>query len=212
MAEDQQREAIEKRRREVIESAARSVISTLTVKQRRFVIEYLVHGNATKAAETAGYADPNKQGSRLRHTKQIQDAINAYFREQEMASVEVIARLSQYGRAEYADYLRADGQGHVSVDVQALIQDGKAHLIKGVKETQFGQVIEFQDSMAALVHLGRYHALFTDKTQEEHTGDKERPIVHQFDLSNVPLDLLHALATQDGPPAEPGKPGGAADD
>ena len=40
-------------------------MSELTPKQQRFVEEYLIDLNATKAAVRAGYAQPNKQGPRM---------------------------------------------------------------------------------------------------------------------------------------------------
>ena len=40
-------------------------MSKLTPKQQRFVEEYLIDLNATKAAVRAGYAQPNKQGPRM---------------------------------------------------------------------------------------------------------------------------------------------------
>lgn len=38
---------------------------TLSLKQERFVAEYLKTGNATEAARQAGYTHPNTQGPRL---------------------------------------------------------------------------------------------------------------------------------------------------
>jgi hypothetical protein len=49
----------------------------LSPKQRRFVQEYLLHLNATKAAELAGYKNPNKQGPRLLVNVGIAQAIKA---------------------------------------------------------------------------------------------------------------------------------------
>lgn len=54
----------------------------LSAKQRRFVAEYLKSKNATKAAEAAGYAHPNKQGPRLLVNVGIAAAIAAGLAEQ----------------------------------------------------------------------------------------------------------------------------------
>lgn len=154
----------EQHRRVIIESAAKSVISTLSVQQRRFVIEYLVHGNASRAAETAGYAHPDKQGSRLRQNRKVKDAIDNYFRQQEMSAGEVAARLSEQASAAYADYIGDDG----SVDLAAMRRDGKMHLVKEITYTRTGQrAVKFHDAQQALVHMGRKHGLFTEKTRVE---------------------------------------------
>lgn len=75
-----------------------------------------------------------------------------------MGPDEVLLRLAEQARAEYSAYLQIDG----TVDLARLLQDGKGHLIKGIKETAHGRTIEFYDGQAALVHLGKHHGLFKD--------------------------------------------------
>lgn len=82
------------------------------------------------------------------------------------------------GKINYAEVIK-DGNGHlieqvIGVDVEGMIADGKSHLIKGVKHTPKGINIEFYDAQAALVHVGRHHKLFTDKS--EVTGKDGGPI------------------------------------
>jgi len=148
--------------RDEIETAVNGVVSGLSRMMRVFLIEYLVHGNATKAAETAGYAHPSQQGSRLAHSKKIVAAIDQYFHAQELSAVQVIARLSEQGRAEYAQFFRNDG----TVDLKKMRKAGKMHLIKSIKPTMHGLAVEFYDAQQALVHVGRYHGLFTDKVEQ----------------------------------------------
>lgn len=38
---------------------------TLTLRQQRFVLEYIETGNATESARRAGYANPNMHGARM---------------------------------------------------------------------------------------------------------------------------------------------------
>jgi hypothetical protein len=134
------------------------VVSKLSAMQRQFLIEYLITSNATKAAEIAGYSNPNSQGSRLLTYPKIQEAISEYFFGPEMEAREVIQRLGQQARAEWTEYLREDG----TVDMAQMIADGNQHLVKGTRPSQWGLVVEFPDQQAALVHVGRYHKLFTD--------------------------------------------------
>lgn len=49
----------------------------LTEKQRKFVRRVLVHGNYTRAAEEAGYAQPNTQGPALVKLRAVAEAIAA---------------------------------------------------------------------------------------------------------------------------------------
>lgn len=51
------------------------VYQSLTEKQRRFVDQYLIEANATKAAQIAGYGSPHNQGPRLLQNARIRDAL-----------------------------------------------------------------------------------------------------------------------------------------
>lgn len=144
-------------------------MSALTVKQRAFLVEYLKRGNAAKAAEIAGYANCSVAGVRLRRNKKIADAISEFFRDGEMQASEVVFRLSEQARGLQTNYLSGDGK----VDLQALLDDGLGHLVKSVRQTKHGMVVNFYDSQSALVQLGRFHGLFTDKI--DHTVEI-RPI------------------------------------
>lgn len=146
-----------------------NVVSGLSKMQREWLVRYLLHGNATRAAEETGYAQPHSQGPRLRKHPTILAAIDEFFHEEEMSARETIARLSQQARAEYAEYIRVvpDHNGHVVdivVDLEAMLADGKGHLIKSTKYARDGRLmIEFYDAHQALVDIGRYHGLFSDK-------------------------------------------------
>ncbi len=148
--------------RDRVETAVNGSITGLSRMMRVFLIEYLVHGNATKAAEAAGYANPSQQGSRLTRSKKILAAIDQYFHAQELSAAQVVARLSEQGRAAYADYLNADG----TVDLAGMKRAGLMHLVKSVRPTAHGLVVEFHDAQSALVHVGRYHGLFTDRVEQ----------------------------------------------
>jgi hypothetical protein len=78
-----------------------------------------------------------------------------------MSANEVLDRLAEQARAAYSAYLTVDG-----VDLQRMVDDGKAHLIKGIKDTQYGRVIEFHDAQTALVTIGKHHKLWTDNVQQ----------------------------------------------
>jgi hypothetical protein len=149
----------EARRREKAEKLVNGSVSTLTLMQREFTIEYLVSGNATEAARTAGYANPDKAGPRLSKEDKIQAVISEFYFGREMEATEVVKRLAQQGRAEYGPFIQDDG----SVDLEMLREAGLMHLVKGVRPTQFGLVVEWYDAQAALRDVGRHHGIFKDK-------------------------------------------------
>lgn len=139
----------------------------LNDKQTAFVEEYLTTWNATDAARKAGYAHPNQQGPRLLVNVGVAEEIKARLADKVMTADEVLVRLAEQARGEQGKYISARG----AVNLPKLIADGKAHLIKGIKETQFGKVIEFYDAQAALVHIGKHHGLFTEKIDITSNGE-----------------------------------------
>ena len=46
----------------------------LTLRQERFVLEYIATGNATEAARLAGYANPNMHSARMMANDRMQRA------------------------------------------------------------------------------------------------------------------------------------------
>ena len=130
-------------------------------KQRVFVEEYLKCWNATEAARRAGYKHPNKQGPRLMVNVGIRKEIERRLKEKAITADEVIQRLAEQARADHSQYLTDSGQ----LDMKRLIADGKGHLIKSIKNTQWGRQVEFYDGQTALVHLGKHLGLFTDKLE-----------------------------------------------
>ena len=163
-AEEQVEGALE-RMKERAKKQVDGVVSTLSPNERTFLINYLAGETRTEAARLAGYAHPGKQGSRLANSEKIRAAVDEILTAQEMPKRKVVAILSQQAEAAYAPYLRAE-RGRVTIDLEGLINDGLGHLIKGVKETQWGQAVEFYDAQTALVQMGRYHGLFTDNVNQ----------------------------------------------
>lgn len=132
-----------------------------TVRQQLFIDEYLKCWNASEAARRAGYTgDANTVGPRLLANVGIKETIERRKAELIMSPEEVAARLTEQGRAEYANYFMVDG-----FDLERCIADGKGHLIKKIKPTREGLEIEFHDPQAALVHVGRIHKMFTERAE-----------------------------------------------
>lgn len=161
---------------EQIRHQVEGVISNLSPMRREFVIHYLHSSNATQSAARAGYAYPNKLGPKLSKHPVILDAIDAYFGEKEMRAREAVSRLSDLARAGYSDYFYWDETaGEIRVDLERMVSDGRAYLIKAVVYVRAGddyrQVVKFYNAQQALVDIGRYHGLFTDKTDITSGGE-----------------------------------------
>lgn len=151
----------------------------LSNKQRIWLDEYLQCWNATEAARRAGYKQARQSGSENLSKPDIRAAIAARMEEVAMPANEVLARLSEQGRNEAAQYIRAeldqDGKLVGYFDLKQCIRDGKQHLIKKMKYDSNGNLeIEVFDAQAALIQMGRHHGLFNDKTDLTSDGQPLR--------------------------------------
>lgn len=142
----------------------------MTNKQRLFIEAYLTCWNATKAALAAGYSPDTAYsiGSENLKKPEIAQAIEDAIRERAMSANEVLLRLASHARGTMEDFIDPDS---LTLDLRRAAENGQLHLIKKFKVTTITKddsqtdVIEFElyDGQSALVHLGKYHKLFTDK-------------------------------------------------
>jgi len=128
-------------------------------KEKVWLAEYLKCFNATEAARRAGYSWPDRQGHRMK--LKLAEHIDANLKARAMTPEQVIDRLGQQARAEYAEYINDSGE----VDLAAMRAAGKMHLVKGIKYDRQGRkMVEFYDAQSALVHIGKHQKLFTEQT------------------------------------------------
>lgn len=109
----------------------------LSAKQKAFINEYLIDGNATRAAERAGYkGDENTLAvtgyDNLRNPK-IAEAISQRTAESAMSGDEVLGRLAEQARGTIADFVTFDAQGNPGFDLQSAAVLGKMGLVKKLK-------------------------------------------------------------------------------
>lgn len=145
-------------------------------KHRLFIDELFRNNqNATRAYMAVygcSYDAARINASKLLTNANISEEIERRLKQSAMSANEVIARLAEHAKAEYTEYI--DDTGHV--DIARMKEDGKGHLIQGTKWDRDGRlVVEFPNSQTALVHLGKFHSLFTDKV--EHSGSVESKLV-----------------------------------
>lgn len=144
-------------------------MAKLTAKQRKFITEYFKCGmNGTEAAARAGYAGDRATlaviaSDNLRNPK-IRDEINKRMDADAMSASEVIARLSAIARSDMSDFVKID-HGITFLDAEKAEKAGALHLIKKVRIKDDGIEVELYDKQAALVQLGKYHAIFTDRVK-----------------------------------------------
>lgn len=164
-----------------------------TLKEQKWLVEYLKCWNETEAARRAGYKWPNKVGSQKR--KKFDAEIKACLRKDAMDADEVVARLAWQARADIGDFV--DGAGEL--DLAAAKSKGLTHLVKSVTWTNRGPRLELHGAQTALVHLGRHLGLFTDKVKIE--GDWRGEISDllksgKLTLEQIQNELGTELATE----------------
>ena len=164
----------------------------LTGKQRLFVIHYIATLNGTKAARLAGYKGDDATLSTIAYENlrkhDIREAIDAAFSEQVMSANEVLMRLASHARGDMGEF------AHV-ITADDLEKHPFSRLVKEFEITRTidkdGDIeqkikLKLYDAQAAMVHLGRYHKLWTDK--QEMTGKDGEGIEINFRLINKPPD------------------------
>ena len=161
----------------------------LTNKQKLFIEHYLTCMNASEAARRAGYSvvSARSTGSELLTYPDIRAAIEARISEAAMVADEVLARLADQARGTLEDFITISSDGAI-VDLDKARKAGKLHLLKKFKEDKDGNItVELHDPQAALVHLGRYHGLFLDKTAlTDPTGQHPAPIIYLPAVGPIP--------------------------
>jgi hypothetical protein len=136
----------------------------LSLRQRRFVTAYFANGgNATRAAEAAGFPHPNKSGSQLLRRSAVRRAIAARFRQVGMTEAEICARLALHARADIGDVLDIDpNTGAASYNLAKALDRGIIGAVRRVSLDENGRAtaIEMYDAGAALATLAKIAGLF----------------------------------------------------
>lgn len=107
----------------------------LNWRQSKFVAEFVEHGNATKAAQAAGYSHPKQQGSRLLTHVDVQAAIEAHKRHLMVRAVDGAEWVVERLKAEAMDPENSD-----AARVRSLELMGKHYGIFAPEKTQIETV------------------------------------------------------------------------
>lgn len=187
----------------------------LTDKQRLFVEEYLCSWNATQAAIKAGYSKKTAAiiGFENLRKPNIRALIEQRLGESAMTANEVLKRLSDQARASLLPFVQITSDGFVFFDFSHPDAKNFFHLIKKIKTKRSRQLlgqgeessewehewveVELYDAQSALVQLGRYHALFTDRIESRNL-DLTKLTDHQLERL-AQGDDLYDILTDPGP-------------
>lgn len=177
----------------------------LSKKRRVFVEEYLKDFNGTQAAIRAGYSENGARStaSRLLTIDNISEAVEAGIEERAMSANEVLQRLASMARGDMGDFLDVNSMGIFNLDLAKAKELGLLHLVKKVKDRSVMTMkmgadgvevetethnfeVELHDAQAALVHLGRHHKLFTDRSEVVTEGNVTIEYVNSWRDSTLP--------------------------
>lgn len=169
--------------------------SGLTTKQERFVEEYIVDWNATRAATAAGYSEKTayRSGSDLLQNPRVQEALAAALKAQQKRTqitadrvLQEVARVAFFdirkifnedGTLKRVHELDDDTAAAIAaVDALEVGGDGKLMIAKKVKAVDKGGALD-----KLMRHFGMYAA---DKV--EHTGKDGAPLFQN--MSDAELD------------------------
>jgi len=162
----------------------------LTDKQRAWIDYYVIHKNATKAAELAGYDSDDYStlqsiGSENLSKPVIRAELDRRFRERTMTADEVVGRMVAAARFDLGEFL--DGEGEI--DLVKLKAAGLGHLVRESIPTREGRKITLADPDAALKLVARHLGLLADRLDVT-LQDKSGPTIDELASIRQQLDAL----------------------
>jgi phage terminase small subunit len=148
----------------------------LTAKQQRFVDEYLIDLNATQAAIRAGYSKKNAEvigHQQLKKTKISEEISKAVNRQQQRTQVTADRVVTELGRVALFDPRRLCNEDGSLKPLQDLDDDtaacvGNIEVITRPDGTVTHKIRAW-DKNSALEKLGKYFALFTERSEKRVT-------------------------------------------
>lgn len=158
-----------------------SVYKKLTPKQQRFVDEYMIDMNATQSYRRAGYSAKSDrtagvEGHKLLNKPKIQEAIqerrDAQQKRTEVTADKVINQLAKIAFADIKDFVTWDKEGNVILKDADKVDGTLVNEISS-DPGEWGNKFKFKrnDQLKALELLGKHMKLFTDKVEQETTGE-----------------------------------------
>ena len=172
--------------------------SKLNPRQQRFVEEFLVDLNATRAAIRAGYSErtAQPQGARLLSKVMVQEAVAAGMEKRsqrvEITQDSVLFEMAYSGYSNMQNYIRKDELGNEElIPVSELTPEEAAAIIEWSRDADGKMKIKLADKHRPLVDIGRHLGMFPSNVQV--TGKDGKDLIPRLDLSDR-VELGKALA------------------
>jgi phage terminase small subunit len=192
-------------------------VAKLTAKQRLFVAEYLIDGNATRAAVAAGYSEETARSigsenlTKPAVAAEIERRLQKRLEKLEISGDRVLRELALMGFARMDSYIAITDAGEAYVDLSAIksnpdlaaavqevtvdeYTEGRGDQAREVKRVKF----KLSDKRGSLELLGKHLKLWTDKT--EHVGASGGPI--RVQVEHIGGKFQPPVSPQDQVPAE----------
>lgn len=162
----------------------------MTLKQQRFVEEYLIDLNATQAAIRAGYSpkSANEQGARLLANVSISTAVAIALAERSKRTginadriIQELAKLAFVNPTDVINMESASIKSDASRDDTAAIASVKVKMTQSDDGYIMEREVKTYDKIRALELLGKHVGLYTDKqdinlnSQVTFVGENEIP-------------------------------------
>jgi phage terminase small subunit len=145
----------------------------LTEKQKKFVDEYLIDLNATRAYMVA-YPRVKKEevaaanGSRMLRNDKVAEYVSERMKEREkrteITQDRVIQELASIAFAKATDYATIQ-DGEIEIKNTEELNEEQIRAIAGIKEGKYGIEIKLNDKEKALELLGRHLGMFKDRVE-----------------------------------------------
>lgn len=145
----------------------------MTQKQRRFVEEYLVDLNATRAAIRAGYS----QNSAQRHcyailkkpavATAVREAMEQRSERTKITQDMVLRELAAIAFAKLTDHTCVAEDGAVHIAPTEGLSEQQRRAIAGIKVSRYGVQVSNYDKVKALELLGKHLGMFGSKEEIE---------------------------------------------
>jgi phage terminase small subunit len=146
-------------------------------KWRAFAARYVVHFNASRAAEEVGVSkrSAGQQGYLWLKNPKVQAMIDERLKEVHMSADEALARLAEIARGDLGEFLTISKDGEINLDLSAAQE--KTKLIKRIKQKKVSyngknfdreietEEIELYSALDAIEKVLRVHGKFNDKLQ-----------------------------------------------
>lgn len=177
----------------------------LSLKQLRFIEEYLIDQNATQAYLRAGYRVSEKVAAINAHNTlknpkiaaEIKTRLDRKLRKLEISSDSVLQGIARLAYANIADFLKFDAAGNPALALDQVPRE----LLAAITELRFDEVLEgsgkdvvtvrkvkikLADQGANLERLGRYLKLFSDAYQR--VNDESLRILRAVRANEMSID------------------------